>query len=315
MTLNFEEKLRAAQEGISTAWNNLMATVKSRVSEWCLEIPSTSSANTYKWVNLLVAIREWIGPRVMGNLQAQDWTIKNKDYEGSFPLDKNDIDDDNLGLLMPNTQSLFGAAQNHWESLAFQALLDGFTKVCYDGQLFFDTDHPSLTADGTTVSNKGTAAFEYEALKDAWYNSFGNIIGPTGEALDIEPYEVQVGPSNWAKANDYYNKQFKPGGAGEDNELKGIAKPRKNPKFVGAYANYWVVLARIRGNSLTPVVVQVRKQPEITSTLIKGSNDLGIPAEDQGTFETREVRFGTHQRGAATFTWWILGYGSDGSVA
>lgn len=318
MIVNLQEKLKEAMVAVLTAWNGAMTSVKTTLAEWVTVIPSTTSANNYHWVELLVQIRKKIGPRVIGNLRAQKWTVENEEYEGTYGIRRTDLEDDNLGLLAPQAQNLYGVAQNHWESLAFQAELDGFSKACYDGQFFIDTDHPALTDDGTTVSNHGTAAFDDQgvALKEA-VETFWSITGPSGEVLDLEPYEVHVGPSNYWKALALYEKSSKPGGAGEDNELKGRYKPRINPKFVGAYAAYWTVLARFRGTNLGPIVVQQRLQPELATTMINqsGGNDLGIPSEDYQMFNSGDVLIGSRQRGAATFTFWALEYGSDGSVA
>jgi phage major head subunit gpT-like protein len=54
------------------------------------------------------------------------------------------------------------AAAAHPDELVFSLLKDGFSTNCYDGQYFFDTDHPVLDAAGaeTSVSNvqAGTSA-------------------------------------------------------------------------------------------------------------------------------------------------------------
>ena len=43
-------------------------------------------------------MREWIGDREIQNLSASDYTIKNKDYELTVGVDRNDIEDDTLGI-------------------------------------------------------------------------------------------------------------------------------------------------------------------------------------------------------------------------
>lgn len=44
------------------------------------------------------------------------------------------------------------ATRRHPEELIFGLLASGFAANCYDGQFFFDTDHPVSDADGNTVS-------------------------------------------------------------------------------------------------------------------------------------------------------------------
>jgi phage major head subunit gpT-like protein len=52
------------------------------------------------------------------------------------------------------------AAVRHPEELVFSLLASGFTTACYDGQFFFDSDHPVTDADGniTMASNTGGGA-------------------------------------------------------------------------------------------------------------------------------------------------------------
>ncbi|MES8537220.1 Mu-like prophage major head subunit gpT family protein, partial [Cutibacterium acnes] len=44
----------------------------------------------------------------------------------------------------------------HPNQLVFELLKDGFSTACYDGQYFFDTDHPVLDEAGKTVSVSNT---------------------------------------------------------------------------------------------------------------------------------------------------------------
>jgi phage major head subunit gpT-like protein len=44
----------------------------------------------------------------------------------------------------------------HWDQLVFNLLKDGFATTCYDGQYFFDTDHPVLNAAGAVTSVANT---------------------------------------------------------------------------------------------------------------------------------------------------------------
>ncbi len=43
-------------------------------------------------------------------------------------------------------------ARQHPEELVFGLLRSGFATNCYDGQFFFDTDHPVVNADGVPVN-------------------------------------------------------------------------------------------------------------------------------------------------------------------
>ncbi|MBY6223564.1 Mu-like prophage major head subunit gpT family protein [Ferrimonas balearica] len=128
-------------------------------------IPSTTKSNTYGWLGKFPSLKKWVGERVIEDMQSHGYSIVNDDYESTIGVDRNDIEDDNLGIYAPLFQEMGRAAAVHPEEMIFGLLANGFTTACYDGQNFFDTDHPvAAKADGTgevsSVANMvdGTAA-------------------------------------------------------------------------------------------------------------------------------------------------------------
>ena len=297
---------------VRAEWDRLMTVIKPTYNEWAMTLPSTTNSETHNWADLIVQIRKWVGERIFGNIKAQTWTVVSDDYEGSFDLSLNDIADDKIGLLLPKTQNLYSAAVYHPEHLLEQVALDGFDHVCFDGQFFFDTDHPSLTGDGTTVSNVGTEALTYENVRMILNTKGLTISGSTGDPLDIEPYAIMVGPSQLGIAEALYNDEKKPDSLTESNQLRSRLKPVLNRKFVGAYANYFVIMYRFRGSNLTPFIYQERKVPIVATTMFDVASPMGMDAQDYLQFMHNAVAFGTHHRGNATFTLWCLAYGSTG---
>lgn len=121
-------------------------------------VPSTSKSTTYGWLGQFPGLREWIGPRVMKSMKEHGYSITNKLYESSVGVARTDIEDDNLGTYTPLFASMGNATATHPDTLVFGLLGKGVSTPCYDGQYFFDTDHPvSAEVDGTgavtTVSN------------------------------------------------------------------------------------------------------------------------------------------------------------------
>ncbi|MCY1359736.1 Mu-like prophage major head subunit gpT [compost metagenome] len=70
------------------------------------------------------------------------------------------IEDDSYGLFNPLMGQLGQDAAEHPATLLYDLLKNGFSRTCYDGQYFFDTDHPVVTASGGegSVSNFGGGA-------------------------------------------------------------------------------------------------------------------------------------------------------------
>jgi len=127
-------------------------------SQWPLvatDVPSTAREESYDWLGDLPAMREWIGDRLIKDLSAFHYAIVNKDFEATIEVDRNDIEDDRIGIHRPRIQQLASSAMSHRDMLVFACLAAGFATPCFDGQYFFDTDH---SVGGVSVSNTGGGA-------------------------------------------------------------------------------------------------------------------------------------------------------------
>lgn len=118
-------------------------------------VPSTTLIEDYGWIGEIPGMREWIGDRHVNNLSMHEYAIRNKDWELTVGVDRNRVEDDQYGIYAPMMENMGYEARIHPDTLVFDLLANGFATNCYDGQYFFDTDHPVLDADGvaTSVSN------------------------------------------------------------------------------------------------------------------------------------------------------------------
>jgi phage major head subunit gpT-like protein len=134
-------------------------------------IKSTSASNTYGWLGKFPSLAKWIGDRNIQSMKSQAYTITNDDYESTVGVDRNDIEDDNLGVYSPIFKEMGNAAAIHPDEMIFPLLAAGFTTLCYDGQNYFDVDHPVYpNADGTGVAVSTANMAEDVAYEgEAWY--------------------------------------------------------------------------------------------------------------------------------------------------
>lgn len=114
-------------------------------------VPSATAEQKYGWLGKITKFREWIGERQYQNLVAHDYAIKNKTWENSVTVNRDEIEDDQYGVYAPVVEQLGQDAALHPDEMVFGLLKAGFTTPCYDGQYFFDTDHP-VGAPGNQVS-------------------------------------------------------------------------------------------------------------------------------------------------------------------
>lgn len=152
--------LNALRTGFSAAFANGLGQHESQQARIATTVPSTTKSNTYGWLGKVPNMREWLGPRVIQNLAEHDYTIKNKPFEMTLGVDRDEIEDDEFGVYNPMFTEMGLSTAAHPDQLVFGALKGGFDAICYDGQNFFDTDHPVLDEDGaeTTVSNMTAGA-------------------------------------------------------------------------------------------------------------------------------------------------------------
>ncbi|MBM4274587.1 MAG: hypothetical protein FJ134_09045 [Deltaproteobacteria bacterium] len=107
-----------------------------------MTVPATTRIMDYKFLLDFPMVREWIGDRQISSLEPQAYQIESKDWEATIEVERNDIEDDQLGLYNPIVAALAQEAKRHPDQLMADLMLGGFATTCYDGQFFFDTDHP-----------------------------------------------------------------------------------------------------------------------------------------------------------------------------
>ena len=129
--------IKTLNTSVKTIFQNAFDGVESEWNKIAMEVPSSNASNTYPWLGNTFGIREWLGDRVIQNLKTYDYTIKNKSFEGTIGIDRDDIEDDNLGIYTPVIQNLAITAKRHPDELIFGLLKSGTSSVCYDGKKFF----------------------------------------------------------------------------------------------------------------------------------------------------------------------------------
>ncbi len=153
----FKAVFQKAQTGTPTDWQKI-ATV----------VPSSTRSNTYAWLGQFPAFREWVGDRVLKDMAAHGYTIDNKKYESSIVVSRTDIEDDQVGVYSPLIEEMGRASTAHPNELVFALLKAGLTTACYDGQNFFDADHPVYPNSDATGEAVSVSNFQ-DGVGPAWY--------------------------------------------------------------------------------------------------------------------------------------------------
>lgn len=143
--------LQTLYVGFNTAFKNGLSQASSQWESVATRVPSITTKEEYGWIGKIPNVREWLGDRVVQNISNSGYSIKNRDFELTVGVGRNDIEDDNIGIYGPLFEEMGRSSGAHYDQLVWAALRAGFTTPCYDGQYYFDTDHPVLAEDGKTI--------------------------------------------------------------------------------------------------------------------------------------------------------------------
>jgi len=260
-------------------------------------VPSTTKQEEYKWLGNFPGFREWIGDRVIKDLAVDGFIIKNRDFEVTVSVDRNDIEDDTIGIYKPMIQQLGESARQHPDELLFDLLINGFTNLCFDGKPFFAPDHPN--GDKAAWSNFGTPVLAQAAYEAARAQMMA-LVNDEGRPLKIIPSMLIVPPQLEATAKTLLRADKTANGA--TNIWKDSADILIVPELA-ANPTYWFLAALNR--AAKPLIFQKRRKAEFVA--LQSSTDENV-------FYRKQYVYGADYRGNAGYGLPHLMYGSDGSV-
>jgi phage major head subunit gpT-like protein len=158
------ESLARLYTGFTAVFNAAFQDTQTWYEQVAMTVPATTRIMDYKFLLDFPMVREWIGDRQISSLEPKAFQVETKDWEATIEVDRNDIEDDQLGFYNPIVAALAQEARKHPEKLIGDLLVGAFTTPCYDGQNFFSANHP--VGEGT-ASNLATGTDTPWFLLDA----------------------------------------------------------------------------------------------------------------------------------------------------
>lgn len=153
-----QAQIDALNTSIKARFNKGLAQKKEEWRKVAKPVTSDGASNTYEWLSAFPAFREWVGARTHKVAKETAFTVKNRKFENTLDIPVEKIEDDSYGMYGDVAESYGESVFDLQNDLIFGQVASGFSTVCYDGQFFFDTDHPVFPNDdgsgvATTVSN------------------------------------------------------------------------------------------------------------------------------------------------------------------
>lgn len=294
---------------LKTSFNNAFGAVESVWPQIAMKVTSTSGSNDYKWLSKFPKMQRWVGDKKIKSLEAFKYMVENEDFEATVEADRNDIEDDNLGIYSTQAQAAGESSAQLPDELVFEAVNGAFTGVCFDGQFFCDTDHPvknPATGAAESVSNKGVVVLSAatQALAIASLGAAATAMGmfkdDEGRPLNVTPTILLVPVALRDVANTLYTADRLEDG--KVNLYKGMFKPVVSPRLTSATAWYLLDTTKV----IKPFIYQERKAPVFVEQTDPQSDDV---------FNRKKFKFGAEARAAAGYGFWQTCYGSTGAGA
>lgn len=261
------------------------------------EIPSSAKSNTYGWIAQQLQMRKWVGPRVALNLKEHVATVVNDPFEVTVELDRDDIEDDNLGLFAGITIPDMGqAAKKHPDQLLVTSLQANPTM--WDAKALFATDHPTYAPTGATQTYQNvytTTPLNADNFATVWTN-MSAIVGENGQPLGLMPNKLFVPPQLKKTALQIMNSTTiaqtikniagaeNVAAAGADNVLKGWCDVEVIPELAGQ-GTVWYVADCTR--KIKPFLYQVRRPAQFVSR---------VNPDDPKVFDMKVFTYGAEGR-------------------
>ena len=295
----------AATLTFSTLFRQVLQDTPTYYEKLATEIPSSTREMRHAWLDRIPAMREWLGERVVNNLAVRMQSIENRLFEDTIAVKRVDIEDDLIGVYRPVIEELAMQAKMWPDKLVTDAMLAGKTTLCYDGQPFFDPNHPQNMDNPASPlqSNLLTGhALTPEALEDA-ITTMSGFIGADGKPLEIIPDLLVVPPQRKFAAARLLQSELigrdialavGHGAVADTNVLKGSLDLLVLPRLATEPNAFFVLCTK---RAVKPFIFQNREAPEFAA--------LTKP-DDENVFKRDEFMYGVRARGAAGLGPWFL---------
>jgi phage major head subunit gpT-like protein len=297
--------LTALKEAINKRFQAGFTTASVFWPELAMLVPSTTAIETYAWLADIPGFREWVGERVVHNLKSRGAKVENKKYEDTIEIPREKLEDDQYGIYGVYAEMMGAAARKLPDQLLAAILKAGNATTIWDGQFFFDTDHPVNWDDAS--SGVQSNLFTTKPLNSANYAEVRAAMvsyrGESGRSMAVMPNMICVPPQLERVAKEIVAGEIIPsvaGTAAQSNVFKGTATVHVIPELASE-GTVWYLCDTSK--PVKPFVWQERTPVEFTPKF--------NPTDDNVFFQDEFV-FGGRIRGAATHGLWFLAARCEG---
>jgi phage major head subunit gpT-like protein len=269
-------------------------------------VPSNTAIQYYAWPDRIPKFREWFGERQVQNVIAQLQAVPNRKFELTIGIKREVIEDDQWGLYSNLAANLGYQAARIADDLIMAAVAAGTTALGFDGQPFFNANHPVDTSSATSAVQANLFALpltapNYQTVRQTMRGWVTRDNRPLG-ALSSGKVVLMVGPALELTARQLLQSQYiapvtalgiNAAAGMQTNVLMGTSELLVNPYITSATAWYLLDV----GGPMKPFIFQERIPAQMVPKIADDTNNV---------FWRDEYIYGGRFRGAATYGPWFL---------
>ncbi len=292
------DSISALDSDFRLLFNGVYSQTQDPFEKCAMRVSSNGSSENYVLFNDFPGMREWKDERVYRGADASRFTIANKDWESSFQVFRNEIEDDRASFYSAFIEGMAQKARRHAGTLVMDAAINGFASTseygaAYDGESFFSAAHK---LGGGTVSNTTTNPLTSTSFFSAW-TEMASLAGSDGKSLGIRPTDLFCGPAMLQTAREIVESpNLVSGGAAIANQLQGLVNLNIVPDLIGAHQNKWFLMDLSAG--VKPFIFQERRGIEFNTDM-------------HHMFHKKIWRWGADLRANVGYGMWQYAYGSN----
>jgi phage major head subunit gpT-like protein len=237
-----------------------------------LTVPSSTKEELYNFLGAITSMRELIDEVQIQNLSANEFTIRNKEWENTIGVKELDILTDHLGIYNPMFSAMGDVAAQHPDQLVANLMINGFEADGYTGQPFFSANQKA-SAGAVAFTNNATYALSANSF-DAARTNIKSRVNAKGRPMNLgRKLQLVVSPQNETLGKQILQADFIQqtaenaggaiiGAAAVSNVRKGDATLKVWPQLANN-PNYWFLLET--GYVFRPFMFQQFMMPRLVA--------------------------------------------------
>ena len=293
--------LQVLFKGFRTIFDSSLQSAPTDWQDIAMRVDSASAEELYAFLDALPGMKEFIGEITIEEATASEWVIRNKKWQDTVRVKRENVERDSYGLYNPIFSELGMIARQHPDELVAALLNNGFTDKDYTGKAFFaeNKKHAPNRKGSATFSNVTNAALAEASLTAAIANIKGRKNGE-GRAMKLgRSLQLIVPPALEQTGKELL--QAEKNASGATNILRDSAQLKVLPDLTSDTA--WFLIEN--GRAIRPLIMQIEVEPQLT-TLVDPNNAL--------TFTTDDFFYRVYGRWNAGYGFPQLAYGSSGDA-